>query len=113
MSALAYPNDTGEEMKVTVLGTETPYPEPQRFGLAILVEAASQKMLFDCGRGAVIRLSEDQPYDRLEKRMRLGNRRIAPTSLSASASDLTPHRCTPIRRVILFQITGKHPNVPP
>jgi ribonuclease Z len=51
--------DTGDEMRVTVLGTGTPYPEPQRFGPAILVEAASQKMPFDCGRGAVIRLSEN------------------------------------------------------
>jgi ribonuclease Z len=59
MSALGYPNDTGDQMRVTVLGTGTPYPEPQRFGPAILVEAASQKMLFDCGRGAMIRLSEN------------------------------------------------------
>jgi ribonuclease Z len=45
-------------MKVTVLGTGTPYPNPERFGSGILVEAQSRKILFDCGRGTVIRLSQ-------------------------------------------------------
>jgi len=43
-------------MKVTVLGTGTPYPHGDRFGSAVLVEAAGKKLLFDCGRGVVIRL---------------------------------------------------------
>lgn len=42
LSPRAYPNDTGDQMRVTVLGTATPFPEAQRFGSAILVEAASQ-----------------------------------------------------------------------
>lgn len=45
-------------MRVTFLGTGTPFPNPRRFGSAILVEAGRKKLLFDCGRGAVIRLSE-------------------------------------------------------
>lgn len=45
-------------IKVTLLGTGTPYPEPKRFGSAILVEAGGEKLLFDCGRGAVLRLSQ-------------------------------------------------------
>ena len=45
-------------MTVILLGTGTPYPEAARFGAAILVEAGGQKMLFDCGRGVVIRLKE-------------------------------------------------------
>src|SRR5579863_4541500 len=45
-------------IKVTVLGTGTPFPNAERFGSAILVEAGGEKLLFDCGRGAVIRLSQ-------------------------------------------------------
>jgi ribonuclease Z len=45
-------------MTVTMLGTGTPFPDGARFGSAILVEAGGQRLLFDCGRGAVIRLSQ-------------------------------------------------------
>src|SRR5216110_3886703 len=47
-----------DEMRVTLLGTGTPFPNAERFGSAILVEAAGKKLLFDCGRGAVIRLAQ-------------------------------------------------------
>ena len=36
---------------VSLLGTGTPRPEPDRSGPAVLVEAGSQKLLFDVGRG--------------------------------------------------------------
>lgn len=42
--------------KVTLLGTGTPNPGPARFGPATLVEVGGEKLLFDCGRGATIRL---------------------------------------------------------
>jgi ribonuclease Z len=45
-------------IKVTLLGTGTPFPNAGRFGSAILVETGGEKLLFDCGRGAVIRLSQ-------------------------------------------------------
>ena len=45
-------------MKVTLLGTGTPFPNAERFGSAILVEGAGTKLLFDCGRGVVIRLTQ-------------------------------------------------------
>ena len=45
-------------MKIVLLGTGTPYPGSDRFGSAIFIEAGGEKLLFDCGRGAVIRLSE-------------------------------------------------------
>jgi len=45
-------------IKVTLLGTGTPFPNAARFGSAILVEAGGEKLLFDCGRGAVIRLTQ-------------------------------------------------------
>jgi ribonuclease Z len=48
---------TANQMKVTLLGTGTPYPDSQRFGSAILAEAAGKKLLFDCGRGVVVRLA--------------------------------------------------------
>ena len=47
-----------DEMRVTLLGTGTPFPNAERFGSAILVEMAGKKLLFDCGRGVVIRLAQ-------------------------------------------------------
>jgi ribonuclease Z len=44
------------DFKVTLLGTGTPGPAPDRFGPSTLVEAGDQKLLFDAGRGATIRL---------------------------------------------------------
>jgi ribonuclease Z len=43
---------------VTLLGTGTPDPRIDRFGPSTLVEAGSQKLLFDVGRGASIRLQQ-------------------------------------------------------
>jgi ribonuclease Z len=47
-----------EGMRVTLLGTGTPFPNAERFGSAILVEVAGKRFLFDCGRGVVIRLTQ-------------------------------------------------------
>jgi ribonuclease Z len=47
-----------DEMRVTLLGTGTPFPNAEQFGSAILVEVAGTKLLFDCGRGVVIRLTQ-------------------------------------------------------
>jgi ribonuclease Z len=44
------------DFKVTLLGTGTPVPSPDRFGPCTLVEAGDQKFLIDAGRGATIRL---------------------------------------------------------
>ncbi|WP_245320279.1 MBL fold metallo-hydrolase, partial [Bradyrhizobium lablabi] len=46
------------DFKVTLLGTGTPIPDPDRFGSSTLVEAGNQKLLFDAGRGATIRLRQ-------------------------------------------------------
>lgn len=43
---------------VTLLGTGSPRPSLQRFSQSILVEASNEKLLFDFGRGATIRLAE-------------------------------------------------------
>lgn len=42
--------------RVTLLGTGTPMPRPDRFGPSTLIEAGTQKLLVDAGRGATIRL---------------------------------------------------------
>ena len=50
-------------IKVTLLGSGGgPGVNVQRYGISILVEAAGQKLLFDCGRGAydLVRLKEFQ-----------------------------------------------------
>ena len=49
---------TAQAIRVTLLGTGTPSPRPDRFGPSILVEAGDQKLLFDCGRGVPIRLAQ-------------------------------------------------------
>jgi ribonuclease Z len=50
---------TGSDaMRVTLPGTGTPFPNTERFGPAILVEVAGNRLLFDCGRGVVIRLTQ-------------------------------------------------------
>lgn len=46
------------DLKVTLLGTGTPIPDLDRFGPSTLVEAGNQKLLFDAGRGATIRLRQ-------------------------------------------------------
>jgi len=51
------PSDSQQAaIKVTLLGTSTPNPLPDRFGPSTLVEAGNERLLFDCGRGATIRL---------------------------------------------------------
>ncbi len=45
-----------QTIKVTLLGTGSPIPAIDRFGPSTLVEAGGQKFLFDCGRGAGMRL---------------------------------------------------------
>lgn len=47
-----------QAITVTLLGTGTPIPRPDRLGPSILVEAGGQKLLFDCGRGVPIRLTQ-------------------------------------------------------
>ena len=49
---------SAQELRVTLLGTGTPNPHPERFGSATLVEAGSQRLLFDAGRGGTIRLNQ-------------------------------------------------------
>ena len=44
--------------RVTLLGTGSPPPVMHRFGPGILVEAGSQKFVFDAGRGALQRLTQ-------------------------------------------------------
>lgn len=46
------------DFRVTLLGTGTPLPVPDRFGPSTLVEAGDQKLLIDAGRGASIRLHQ-------------------------------------------------------
>ena len=46
------------ELRVTLLGTGTPMPRADRLGPSTLVEAGSEKLLFDCGRGCAIRMLE-------------------------------------------------------
>ncbi len=44
-------------MKLTLLGTGSPIPSPDRAGSANLIEAGPHRLLVDCGRGVVMRLA--------------------------------------------------------
>ncbi|WP_354164272.1 MULTISPECIES: MBL fold metallo-hydrolase [unclassified Bradyrhizobium] len=44
------------DFRVTLLGTGTPIPRPDRFGPSTLIEAGSHTVLIDAGRGAAMRL---------------------------------------------------------
>ena len=44
--------------RVTLIGTGTPTPHPQRLGPATMVEVGNQMLLFDAGRGVPIRFSQ-------------------------------------------------------
>ncbi|MBI0580898.1 MBL fold metallo-hydrolase [Neobacillus cucumis] len=46
------------DFKVTLLGTGSPLLSMERFGPSTLVEAGHEKLLFDAGRGAALRLSQ-------------------------------------------------------
>ena len=46
-----------ERLAVTLLGTGTPIPSPDRAGAATLVRAGPTNLLVDCGRGVVMRLA--------------------------------------------------------
>jgi ribonuclease Z len=55
------------DFKVTLLGTASPTPRPDRFGPSTLVEAGDQKLLFDAGRGVPIRLRQlNVPLGRID-----------------------------------------------
>ncbi len=54
-TATAQPAGT---LQITLLGTGNPRPNMERFGPAILIEAGSQRLLIDAGRGAAQRLFE-------------------------------------------------------
>lgn len=48
--------DSHSDFRVTILGSGTPTPRPDRFGSSVLIEAGEQKLVVDAGRGATIRL---------------------------------------------------------
>lgn len=54
-------------IKVTLLGTGTPQPIMERFGPSILVQAGSETLLFDAGRGCLQRLRQiNVSYDKID-----------------------------------------------
>lgn len=46
-------------IEVTLLGTGSPIPDPNRAGPATLVRAGGQVFLVDCGRGVLQRAAAD------------------------------------------------------
>jgi ribonuclease Z len=64
---------TQPDMRVTLLGTGTPVPIIERLGPSTLIEAGSEKLVFDCGRGCPIRLQQ--------KGIRLGDVKLFLTHL--------------------------------
>ena len=56
--AASDPAGVAAVITVTILGSGTPMASRTQAGAAILVEAGSQKLLFDCGRSCTSRLAE-------------------------------------------------------
>ena len=54
-------NAMASDFAVTLLGTSSPSPSVDRFGMSTLVEAGGARLLFDCGRGALQRLFQLGP----------------------------------------------------
>lgn len=55
-------------MRVTLLGTGSPIPFPERAGTSIHVECGDERALIDCGPGAVTRLIEnDKPLGEISR----------------------------------------------
>ena len=44
-------------MRITILGSGSPLPDPNRAGPSTLVQAGGASLLVDCGRGALMRLA--------------------------------------------------------
>src|SRR6185437_8451480 len=65
------------KIRVTLLGTGSPIPEPQRAGPATLVQAADQNLLFDAGRGVTTRLYQ----------LKLSFRKVTPVFITHYHSD--------------------------
>ena len=51
---------SADDFTVTLLGTGSPIPSPDRFGNSTLVEVGGQRLVFDMGRGVTIRLWQKQ-----------------------------------------------------
>jgi len=47
-----------QSIRVTLLGSGGPEPHPTQFGASTLIEAGEEKLIFDAGRGATIRLAQ-------------------------------------------------------
>jgi ribonuclease Z len=65
VSGKGFPVDT-PGIKVTLIGTGTPQPSLERFGPSILVQAGTETLLFDAGRGCLQRLRQiNLSYDKI------------------------------------------------
>src|SRR6476659_1155185 len=53
---LSTPARAASDFVVTLLGTASPAPRPDRMGPSTLVVVNGQRLLFDAGRGATVRL---------------------------------------------------------
>jgi len=50
------PPERAADFRVVLLGTGSPNPRADRFGPSVLVEAGSERLVFDCGRSCTTRL---------------------------------------------------------
>jgi ribonuclease Z len=55
-ASTAAPAATADDFTVTLLGTGSPVPSPDRFGNSTLIQVAGQRLVLDLGRGTTIRL---------------------------------------------------------
>jgi ribonuclease Z len=59
IAILAAPSEASDSLKVVLLGTAVgPLVNLEQFGASTLIEAGSERFLFDCGRSATLRLAQ-------------------------------------------------------
>ncbi len=60
--------DSDKALRASLLGTGTPTPLARQFSMSTLVEVGDKKFVFDCGRGAAIRLYQlNVPFKDVDK----------------------------------------------
>ena len=58
-TGVGFQSSSSDNIKVIVLGSGVgPRVDLQQFGPSILIEAGGERLLFDCGRGATLRMSQ-------------------------------------------------------
>ena len=86
-------------IEITLLGTGSPIPDPNRAGPSTLVRAGGQVFLVDCGRGVLQRAAAETGMN-LRLRQRLGQSSDHPVLVNVPETEY-------LRGYVLEKVNGK------